>query len=113
MKQTEEVLLQDMLDSIDLVQEYCKKITRVKLLRDVEKQDAIARRLAIIGEVAARLPKSAANEMKEVPWKDIVGMRNKIIHDYGDVDVAVLWATVKQDLPPLKKIILSRLREIG
>lgn len=112
MKQTEEVLLCDMIESIDLVREYCKNMTRARLVNNIEKQDSIARRLSIIGEIAARLPKSATSEMREVPWKDIVGMRNKIIHDYGEIDVAVLWKTVKTDLSPLKKAVASRLKEL-
>jgi uncharacterized protein with HEPN domain len=112
MKQEEEDLLQDMLESIHLIEEYSKTLTRAKLLRDQEKQDSIARRLAIIGEIAARLPKSAVNEMSEISWKDIVGMRNKIIHDYGDIDVGVLWKTIKTDLKPLKKVLVARIKEI-
>ncbi|OGH67688.1 MAG: hypothetical protein A3C15_02695 [Candidatus Magasanikbacteria bacterium RIFCSPHIGHO2_02_FULL_50_9b] len=73
MKQMEEDLIRDMIESIDLIEIYSKKMTRVKLLRDQEKQDSIARRPAIIGEIAARLPKSSTNEMNDISWSVCYG----------------------------------------
>jgi uncharacterized protein with HEPN domain len=65
-------------------------------------QDAIVRRIEIIGEAVGRLPDNIKKENAVVPWQDIKDMRNKLIHDYGHVDMELVWAVVERDLPKLK-----------
>jgi uncharacterized protein with HEPN domain len=67
-----------------------------------EKGLAVLHALQIIGEAAARLPSSIKQRYPEVPWADIVGMRNLIVHGYYLMDMEVVWKTVHQDLPPLR-----------
>ena len=67
-------------------------------------QDGVIRQLSIIGEAAGKLPAEAKNEYNEVPWKDIIGMRNIIIHDYSDISIKRIWNTVERDIESLEKV---------
>jgi uncharacterized protein with HEPN domain len=67
--------------------------------KDVQLQDSVIRRLEIIGEAASHVAEEAAIELPELPWRKMVDMRNFTIHQYWDVDVNIVWETVKQDLP--------------
>lgn len=62
---------------------------------------ALSRAIEIIGEAAARVTKPLRDEYPEIPWAQIVGMRNRLIHAYFDVDLNQVWKTVTEDLPPL------------
>lgn len=64
-------------------------------------QDAIVRTIEIIGEAAAGVSEETKIAHAEIPWKEIVGMRNRLIHEYLDVDVQKVWQTVKEDIPKL------------
>jgi uncharacterized protein with HEPN domain len=69
-------------------------------------QDAVIRKLEIIGEAVNRLPKSAL-------FRDAVRMRNKLIHDYDDICLEVVWQTIKQDLPVMEKQVKIFLQNLG
>lgn len=64
-------------------------------------QDAVMRPLAIIGEAARQVSQETRDAHPELPWPQMVGMRNRLIHEYFRVDLATVWETVKNDLPPL------------
>lgn len=66
---------------------------------------AVVRGLEIIGEAASKVKDDFKENHKELPWRDMIDMRNKIIHDYLNVDYAVVWDTIQSDLPMLKKQI--------
>ena len=70
------------------------------------------RSLEIIGEAAKRLPPDFRKRFPSVPWQEMAAMRDKLIHDYGGVDAAVVWKTLKEDLPPLKKQLHEILAKI-
>jgi uncharacterized protein with HEPN domain len=65
------------------------------------RQAAVMRQLEIMGEAARRLSEETRQELSEIPWHQIIGMRNRLIHVYDDVDLAIVWDTVQNDLPPL------------
>ena len=80
----------------------------VALRQNEQVQDAVVRNIEIIGEAAGKIQSVAsafAAENPELPWIEMRGIRNRMIHEYFDVDWDVVWATVKDDLPPLKKQI--------
>lgn len=74
-------------------------------------QDAVIRQLEIIGEAATRTSEEMQRRYDDVPWHDITGMRNKLIHGYFGVDVDVVWETVVEDLPELKRQLEAMLAE--
>jgi len=73
---------------------------------------ATIRSLEVIGEAAKHIPKSIRKQHPDVPWEDMAGMRDKLIHDYFGVNLEVVWRTVKEDLPPLLKTIRNVLNSI-
>lgn len=83
--------------------------------RDTRTQDAVIRSIQIIGEAANKVrtadPEFAAQH-PQIPWAVMYGMRNRVIHDYFEVDLAVVWQTVQQDLPELRDQILALLNDI-
>jgi len=68
-------------------------------------QDAIIRNIEIIGEASKKISKDTKQTYYKIPWKEIAGMRDKLIHDYLGVDVVVVWKTIKEDIPTLEKLI--------
>ena len=70
-------------------------------------QDAVMRQLEIIGEASNKISDEFQGKNKQVPWKDITGMRNKLIHDYMGVDLDAVWDTVVKDIPDLKMLIMK------
>ena len=79
---------------------------------DDEKVFAVIRALEIIGEAAKNIPKSLRGRYTEIPWEDIVGMRNKVIHDYFGVDLEVIWKTLHKDLPPLQAAVAKIIEDM-
>ena len=94
-------LLRDILDSAKAVQKYLTGVTRDQFMADAEKQDAVLRRLEIIGETASRLSAETQAQFPKLPFRAMRGMRNIIIHDYGDVDLDQVWTTASNDLNEL------------
>lgn len=91
----------DIVQSANLAMKYLRDLNPEAFLADQEKQDAVVRRLEIIGEAARRLSDETKGKLAEIPWRKITGMRNFVIHQYDSVDLTVVFDTVKGDLPPL------------
>jgi uncharacterized protein with HEPN domain len=97
--------IQDILVSARLAISYLAGSAIEVFAKDVQLQDSVVRRLEIIGEAASHIAEEAALELPELPWRKMVDMRNFTIHQYWDVDVNIIWETVKQDLPLAVAII--------
>ncbi|MEK7161404.1 MAG: DUF86 domain-containing protein [Patescibacteria group bacterium] len=110
MSKSVKVLLEHVLQSADLVADYIKDATKKKLLEDVGLQDKVIRRLAIIGEAVKHLPSDFRNKHKAIPWKEIAGMRDILVHEYYNVDAPLVWRVAKFRLPSMRKY-LSRVIE--
>ncbi|WP_159783669.1 HepT-like ribonuclease domain-containing protein [Sodalinema gerasimenkoae] len=93
--------LRDLITSANLVADYLSGKTQTDFERDRMLQDAIVRRIEIIGEAATRLSPKARNAIATVPWKQIIGMRNIMIHQYDHVDIQLVWDTATVALPQL------------
>jgi len=92
---------------------YLKNIDLNKFQDDTLLQDGIIRQIEIMGEATKRLSSKLKEKYNHVPWLDIAGMRDKLIHDYFGVDIGKVWLTTKEDLPILRKKIEKILREIS
>jgi len=101
-------LLLDMRDSAAAISEYIKGISRAAFYENEEKQDAVLRRLEIIGEAAGRIAPEVQKEFPAIPFREIRGMRNIIAHDYGEVDLERVWITANEDVP----VLLETLRKL-
>ncbi|MHB1004796.1 MAG: HepT-like ribonuclease domain-containing protein [Chloroflexota bacterium] len=97
--------LDDALDAIAKIERYTAGVTVEQFLADDEKQDAVSRRLQVIGEAAKYIPKTMRDRHPEIPWAAIVGMHNVLTHAYQDEDPTLLWRTVQSRLSPLKAAV--------
>lgn len=102
-KREPHLYLQDILDSIGRIGQYIKGVTLKEFQPDQEKIDAVVRNLEIIGEAANNIPEEIVEKYPEIPWNRMVSMRNKVLHEYFGVDEEILWKTITEDLPSLKK----------
>lgn len=97
----------DILESARRIMAYVAGMTRQDFLQDTQVQDAVIRRLEIIGEAAGRISPEFRGAHPEIQWPEIRGMRNQMIHGYDNVDVDIVWDTVERDIPHLIHIIES------
>jgi len=80
--------------------------------KDTAIQDALIKQIEIIGEAARNVSEKFREGYTEVPWKKMVGMRDKLVHDYMGVDLEAVWKTAVEDIPGLKKLIEEVLRSL-
>lgn len=107
-----EVFLRHMLDAAERIENYTDDITKGEFKEDDLLQDGVIRQFEILGEASKRVPDDVKEEHPEVPWSDIAGMRDKLIHGYFSVDIDVVWKTVRKDLPPLRAELESIVDEL-
>jgi uncharacterized protein with HEPN domain len=100
-----------MLDHTREAVEMVKGKTRADLDADRQLNLALVRLVEVIGEAAARIPDDFRARYPQVPWRQIVGMRHRMIHDYDVIDFDILWAVLRQDLPPLIEQLEAIVRE--
>lgn len=106
--------LQHMLDAIDRIDEYLEEVSEVAFLADRKTQDAVIRNLEIPGEAANNVERFApefAAAHPEIPWSDAYRLRNQVAHGYFKVDFEVVWRTILQDLPELRRQLMALPRQ--
>lgn len=101
MQPDDRIRIQHMLDSAWEVQAFVEDRTRDDLDNDRMLVLALVKAIEIIGEAASRISEETQEHYKTIPWMSIIGMRNRLVHAYYDIDLNILWATVWDDLPPL------------
>jgi len=113
MKKDDTVYLRHSLDAITTVEEYLYGVNETKFKTAKLLQDGAIRQIEIIGEATRHISKEFWKIYPEIPWEDIAGMRDKLIHDYFGVDLEKVWLTAKEDLPPLKEKVAEILKDYG
>lgn len=111
MKNKDLVRLHHMLDSVEAILAFVKGKERKDLDTDRLLLSGIIRELEILGEAAGKISPETQTRFPEIPWKLVVGMRNRLIHAYFDVDSDVIWKTIQSSLPSFSlklKIIISK-----
>ena len=96
-------------DAIDVIEEYLGIASYEQFTANKMMVDAVVRELEIIGEATSKLSKDFRKGNPEIPFRDIIDMRNVLIHDYAGVNTMIVWETCKNDLPPLKKAVKENL----
>lgn len=107
------VYLKHILDSSRKITKYLAGINEIKFTEDSLLQDAVIRQLEIIGEAVKRLSGELKQAHKDFPWRDVAGMRDKLIHDYFGVDLGAVWLTAKGDIPALQKKVAEILKTVA
>ena len=104
--------LTDMIDYADKASNFLHGISLKSFKANEEKALAVIRSLEVIGEAARKIPKPVRDKYPQVPWAEITGMRDKLIHDYFGVSLDVVWLTVKNDLPEMSKALRIMMADI-
>jgi len=95
--------LRDIQESARLALVYLDGVEFESFAHDTQLQDAVIRRVEIIGEAARRVSEGTRAAHPGLPWRQMIGMRNQVIHMYDGVDMEVVWSTVRENLPELLK----------
>lgn len=98
--------IKDILDAIERIQEFTKGMTFAEFDKNRVTTDAVVRNFEIIGEAANNIPISIQEKYSEVPWKQIISMRNTLIHEYFGADNSVIWDTIQIHLSDLNNQLL-------
>ena|SRR3989344_9582329 len=93
------------IDAIDKIQMFIKGFTFETFLKDVKTQDAVIRNLEIIGEASSKLEQNFIKKVPQIPWRDLKDFRNKLIHDYWELDYKLIWKVAGKRTPQLKKLL--------
>ncbi|NBC27567.1 MAG: DUF86 domain-containing protein [Bacteroidetes bacterium] len=102
-KRKPDVYLQDILESIGHIQHFLEGVSEDEFYQNVEKQDAVLRRLEIIGEAVKHLSDEIREDHPDIPWRQIAGMRDIIIHEYFGVTLEMIWIVATEDILDLKE----------
>lgn len=100
--------IEDIISSLDLIYEYMTGVDYNSWSADRKTIDAVIRNLEIIGEAANRIPDDIQKRYSDVPWAQMKGMRNILIHEYFGVDTDILWQTIQKDLP----LVRDKIRQL-
>jgi uncharacterized protein with HEPN domain len=109
----DKIFLKHILDSINQIVEYLNGVDFEDFIKRKLIQDGVIRQLEIIGEATKHLSPELRKKYSNIPWEDIAGMRDKLIHHYFGVDLEAVWDTAAKDLPDLKENVKKILEKTG
>lgn len=99
------ILLQHILESVENLQSYVAGVSEEQFLKDIEKQDAVEHRLQIIGQAIIQLPQEFKDAHPAIEWAKVAGLRNRLVHEYLDIDHLLIWNIINKSLPEFKQSI--------
>ena len=100
-----QVYIEDIINAIDSIEEYTLELSYECFVKDKKTVDAVIRNFEIIGEATKYIPERVRKKYPSVPWKDMAGMRDRLIHGYFGVNLDVVWKTIKERLPKVKPLV--------
>ena len=110
MKRAYEDSLEDMLDNAEKALHFVNGMEYETFFRDEKTSYAVVRALEIIGEAARIVPDEVRTSLPELPWREISGMRNKLMHEYFGINSKVVWRTLQEDLPSIIPVLRKALK---
>lgn len=102
MKKTNEIFVKHILESIELTEDYVQNLSFKEFLKKPAIQDAVLRRMEVIGEAANNIEKTLRSAHPDIEWSKAIAIRNILIHHYFKVDMEIVWNTIKKNLPDFK-----------
>ena len=106
------LFLYDILECIEKIERYTRDLSFDEFVRNDLVIDAVIRNLEIIGEAVKNIPEDIRSKYPDIPWKQIIGFRNIVIHHYFGVDLNIVWTIVRLQLPYLKKSVEKIVEEL-
>ena len=106
------VYIQHILDAIQRIDEYLQGVSEEMFYEMYLVQDGVIRQLEIIGEATKQISQETRDANEQIPWKDMAGMRDKLIHAYFGVDMELIWLTATSDIPFLRREIEKTSRSL-
>ncbi len=110
MQYEDKTRMQHILDEAGEACKYTEGISFSEFVKDGKTVRAVMRAIEVIGEAASKISIGFRKEHPDIPWQKIVGMRNRLIHVYFDIDYEIIWQTVNENLPPLIEQLQSILK---
>ena len=111
MRKDDSIRLRHMLDAAREAESFSQDKTRSSIDTDRKLALALVKCIEIIGEAANKISDESREDLPQIPWSNIIGMRNRLIHAYFDINLDILWKTIIEDIPPLiaelEKIVMS------
>ena len=112
MKRNISIYLKDMLENIEQTEKFVNDMDYNDFVKDEKTHYAVIRCIEIIGEAVKHIPEYIRKEYPQIPWKDIAGMRDKVIHFYFGVNLEMVWLVVKEDMPEIKPLIKKAFEDL-
>ncbi|MEW5760038.1 MAG: DUF86 domain-containing protein [Candidatus Thermoplasmatota archaeon] len=112
MKRDYKLFVMDILDAINKIEKFVENMNYKEFLHDDKTSTAVVKKIEIIGEAIKNIPRDVRARYNNIPWRDIVGMRNKIIHSYFGIDYEIVWKVIKERLPEIKQKINQILKDL-
>jgi len=115
MKRDSKLFIKDIIEAMEVIEKFVGNMTFEELKADEKTSSAVIRKFEVIGEAAKYMPNNVKERYKDVQWKSMAGMRDRLIHAYFGIDYALVWSAIKTEFPKLKpkmkKIFLSMEQE--
>jgi uncharacterized protein with HEPN domain len=104
--------LLDIQTALDKIEEFTESFALTDFAADEKTQLAVVKCLEIIGEAAKKVPPALKKKYPHVPWRQISGMRDKLVHEYFGINIKVVWRTITEDIPPLKPAVAEIIKKL-
>jgi uncharacterized protein with HEPN domain len=101
--------LLDMLQSAELVMTYTNQCEKNEFIDNVQLQDSVIRRLLVIAEAARRVSEATRQTLPNISWQEINGMRNRLVHEYDDINLNIVWNVVQLEIPQLIEALRAQI----